>query len=260
IHKIITCADIRCNDSVLEIGPGRGALTEQLAKQAGRLLLVEYDHRLAADLSDCYRNDAQITVIDGDILSVDLESLLTGVPDSWKVVANLPYNISSPVLFRLLDYRKLFSRLVLMLQKEVADRLVASPGCGDYGITTLLLGLWFDMRKEIIVSPGCFHPRPSVDSAVVSFVPLLKPRVEVGCEEIFRRLVKGAFAMRRKTLFNCMKASELAAPEELQFVLDECGIDGKRRGETLSIEEFACLSRRLVCSGRVVYDKGLGTC
>lgn len=250
IDKIIQCAHITPQDSVLEIGPGRGALTEHLARRAGRLVVVEFDHALAAGLAERYRDDPRVTVVDGDILAIDLAAVLAEVPAGWKVVANLPYNISTPVLFRLMEFRTLFSRLVLMLQKEVGERLVASAGCGDYGVTTLLLGLWFDMRREIVVPPGCFHPRPKVDSVVISFVPLAKPRVEVGSEEMFRRVVKGAFAMRRKTLSNCLKAAELVAPDELGQVLAACGIDGQRRGETLSLEEFASLSRRLVESGK----------
>lgn len=245
IDKIIGCADIRPDDALLEIGPGRGALTEQLARLGGRLVVVEYDHALAAGLEERYRDDPRVTVIDGDILAIDLGAALGGRPGGWKVVANLPYNISSPVLFRLMELRAHFSRLVLMLQKEVGDRLVAPAGCADYGVTTLLLGLWFDIRREFIVAPGCFHPRPKVDSVVLSFVPLSKPRVEVGNEEIFRRVVKGAFAMRRKTLFNCLKAAEVVAPDALERLLDGCGIDGRRRGETLSLEEFAALSRGL---------------
>lgn len=245
IDRIIRCADVGPGDSVLEIGPGRGALTGELAQRAGRLLLVEYDHALAAALEEQYRDQPRVTVVDGDILAVDLPTLLGDAPAGWKVVANLPYNISSPVLFRLLEYRVLFSRLVLMLQREVGERLVAAAGCADYGVTTALLGLWFDMRREFIVPPGCFHPRPRVDSVVVSFVPLAEPRVEVGSEETYRRVVKGAFAMRRKTLANCLKGAGLASSGELEAILDACGIDGRRRGETLSLEEFALLSRRL---------------
>jgi 16S rRNA (adenine1518-N6/adenine1519-N6)-dimethyltransferase len=144
-----------------------------------------------------------------------------------------------------MDVRARLSRMVLMLQKEVGDRLVAPPDCADYGVTTVLLGLWFDMRREFIVSPGCFHPRPKVDSVVVSFVPLLAPRVEVGDEAIFRRVVKGAFAMRRKTLSNCLKRAELPAPDGFDTILKECEIDGQRRGETLSLAEIARLSRCL---------------
>jgi 16S rRNA (adenine1518-N6/adenine1519-N6)-dimethyltransferase len=224
-------------------------LTEHLAERAGRLVLVEYDHALAAGLSETYRDEPRVTVVDGDVLALDLVALLGEVPAGWKVVANLPYNISSPVLFRLLECRAVFSRLVLMLQKEVGDRLTASAGNSDYGVTTLLLGLWFDMRREFIVPPGCFHPRPRVDSAVLSFVPLKRPRVEVGSEETFRRVVKGAFAMRRKTLVNCLKAAGLVDPQELGRILDSCGIDGQRRGETLTMEEFASLSRRIAGNG-----------
>src|SRR6185369_15949732 len=197
----------------------------------GRLVLVEYDHALAAELQQRFRDEPRVTVVDGDILAIDFFEVLGTAPATWKVVANLPYNISSPVLFRLLENRALFTRMVLMLQREVAERLVASAGCSDYGVTTALLGLWFDIRREFIVPPGCFSPRPKVDSAVVSFVTLAQPRVEVGSEEMFRRVVKGAFAMRRKTLSNCLKAAQLTAPEDIGSVLDSCGIKGQRRGE-----------------------------
>lgn len=245
IGKIIRSAALAPGDNVLEIGPGRGALTGHLVRGAGRVMLVEYDHALAADLTARFHDNPRVTVVDGDILALDLPKLLGDGTAPWKVVANLPYNISTPVLFRLLECRALFSRLVLMLQREVGERLVAPPGCADYGVTTALLGLWFDMRREFIVPPGCFHPRPKVDSAVISFVPLEAPRLPVGDEETYRRVVKGAFAMRRKTLWNCLKRAEIIPPDELDRVLNESGIDGQRRGETLSMEEFALLSRRL---------------
>lgn len=245
IGNIIASAGLLPGDAVVEIGPGRGALTSRLAANAGRLLLVEYDHALAADLTEQYRDNPGVTVVDGDILTVDLETLLDNDRSDWKVVANLPYNISTQVLFKLMEIRGRLSRMVLMLQKEVGDRLAAQPDTSDYGVTTVLLGLWFDIRREFIVSPGCFHPRPKVDSAVISFVPLSSPRVEVGDELLFRRIVKGAFAMRRKTLYNCLKKTELCGVEELVNVLDQCGINGQRRGETLTMEEFARLSRRL---------------
>jgi len=245
IDKIIHAADIKPDDRVLEIGPGRGALTGYLAGKAGRLVLIEFDHALAAALKERYADQPQITVVDADILAVDLAGLLGEPGPGWKVVANLPYNISTEVLFRLLEVRDRLARMVLMLQKEVGDRLAAAPDCSNYGVTTVLLGLWFDMRREFIVPPGCFHPRPKVDSAVLSFVPLAGPRVPVGDEEVFRRVVKGAFAMRRKTLINCLKAAELTDIESLRGILAECGIEGQRRGETLALDEFAALSRCL---------------
>jgi 16S rRNA (adenine1518-N6/adenine1519-N6)-dimethyltransferase len=244
IDKIIHSANVNPDDNVLEIGPGRGALTEYLVCKAGRLVLIEFDHALAAVLKERYADQPQVTVIDADILAVDLDAILGESSGKWKVVANLPYNISTEVLFRLLEVREKLSRMVLMLQKEVGDRLAAEPDCSNYGVTTVLLGLWFDMRREFIVPPGCFHPRPKVDSAVLSFVPLAAPRAPVGDETVFRRVVKGAFAMRRKTLVNCLKAAELSSAEELNSILAECGIDGRRRGETLSLDEFARLSRR----------------
>jgi 16S rRNA (adenine1518-N6/adenine1519-N6)-dimethyltransferase len=242
IDKIIHSADIKPEDCVLEIGPGRGALTDYLARKAGRLVLIEYDHALAAGLKERYADDPRVTVVDADILAVDLAAVL-GDAAGWKVVANLPYNISTAVLFRLLEVRDRLARMILMLQKEVGDRLVAKPDCSDYGVTTVLLGLWFDMRREFIVSPGSFLPSPKVDSAVLSFVPLPGPRVTVGDESVFRQVVKGAFAMRRKTLINCLKAAELTTIDDLRGILADCGIDGQRRGETLSLDEFAALSR-----------------
>lgn len=242
IDKIVQSAQLQPGESILEIGPGRGALTAKLIEEAGRTLLVEYDHALAADLQQRYNGDQRITVIDGDILAVNLSTLLAG-DEKWKVVANLPYNISTEVLFRLMEVRSRLSRMVLMLQKEVGDRLVARPDCSDYGVTTVLLGLWFDIRREFIVPPGCFNPPPKVDSAVLAFVPLPKPRVEVGSEEVFRRVVKAAFSTRRKTLNNCLKNAALADPAITAEILSECGIDGKRRGETLSLDEFGALSR-----------------
>lgn len=244
IDKIIQSAAIKPDDCVLEIGPGRGALTEYLVRKAGRLVLIEYDHALAAGLKELYADQPQVTVIDADILAVDLAVIL-GDTTGWKVVANLPYNISTAVLFRLMEVKDRLARMILMLQKEVGDRLVAVPDCADYGVTTVLLGLWFNIRREFLVPPGCFKPSPKVDSAVLSFVPLAVPRAPVGDEAVFRRVVKGAFAMRRKTLINCLKAAELTTIDELRGILADCGIEGKRRGETLSMDEFASLSRRL---------------
>jgi len=243
IDKIIHSAAIKADDFVLEIGPGRGALTEHLVRKAGRLVLIEYDHALAAGLKELYADQPQVTVVDADILAVDLAEIMKDAA-GWKVVANLPYNISTAVLFRLMEVRDRLARMILMLQKEVGDRLVAAPDCADYGVTTVLLGLWFDMRREFVVPPGCFKPSPKVDSAVLSFVPLPGPRVTVGDEDVFRRVVKGAFGMRRKTLINCLKAAEFTTVDDLRAILAECGIDGQRRGETLSLEEFAALSRR----------------
>ena len=245
INGIIRTASIKPDQAVLEIGPGRGALTEHLAERAGQLVLIEFDHALAAWHREKYRSNPGVSVIDGDILKVDLEKIMPIRPQGWNVVANLPYNISTEVLFRLLPLHDRLDRMTLMLQKEVGARLTASPDCSEYGVTSVLLGLWFTIRRAFIVSPGCFHPRPKIDSAVLSFVPLSEPRAEVGHEELFRQIVKAAFAMRRKTLFNCLKSADCTKNIDLYAMLEASGIDGQRRGETLSLDEFARLSRWL---------------
>lgn len=242
IEKIIQAADIRPDDAVLEIGPGRGALTEHLAAHAGRLVLIEFDHALAAYHRERHKENDRVTVIDADVLKVDLAAILSQAPGKWNVVANLPYNISTEVLFRLLEVHDRLSRMTLMLQKEVGDRLASAPDCSEYGVTTVLLGLWFDIRRSFIVPPGCFHPRPKIDSAILNFSPLPEPRAVVGNEVLFRSVVKAAFSMRRKTLANCLKSAECAAGTDLESWLNACRIDGRRRGETLSLEEFAKLS------------------
>ncbi|MDD2852185.1 MAG: 16S rRNA (adenine(1518)-N(6)/adenine(1519)-N(6))-dimethyltransferase RsmA [Desulfuromonadaceae bacterium] len=243
IDKIIQAAHIQPDQPVLEIGPGRGALTKHLAKRGGRLVLVEFDHALAAFYRDQHKDNSLVTVIDADVLKVDLDTLLSETSAKWNVVANLPYNISTEVLFRLYAVHNRLARMTLMLQKEVGDRLAAPPDCSAYGVTTVLLGLWFDISRVFIVHPGSFHPSPKVDSVVLNFIPRPEPRAEVGDEDVFRTVVKSAFAMRRKTLANCLKSTELAKTVDWMALLEVCAIDGRRRGETLSLEEFALLSR-----------------
>lgn len=243
ITKILAAAQLSPEDCVLEVGPGRGALTELLAQRVKRLVAVEFDRDLAAILRQRFSAESQVTIHEQDVLKVDFEELLKA--DSFKVVANLPYNISTPVLFRFLEERRRFSRVVVMLQKEVGERLAAPPDCGDYGVLTVLFRQWFDVKREFLVPPGCFHPAPKVDSVVISLVPLAEPRVKVLDQALFERVVKAAFAMRRKTLWNCLKSADLLDPQSLEQVLDLCAIDGRRRGETLDLEEFALLSRTL---------------
>ncbi len=243
IRKILAAAQLQATDCVLEIGPGRGALTELLAERVSRLIAVEFDRDLAALLRERFVGQRQVTIHEQDILKVDFEQLMGG--QRYKVVANLPYNISTPVLFRLLEERHRFSKLVVMLQKEVGERLSAQPDCSDYGILTVLFRQWFDIKKEFLVPPGCFFPPPKVDSVVISLVPLAASRVEVTNQALFEKVVKAGFSMRRKTLWNCLKSADLLDPSQLEAVLQQCGIDGRRRGETLSLDEFALLSRCL---------------
>jgi 16S rRNA (adenine1518-N6/adenine1519-N6)-dimethyltransferase len=249
LSRIVSCVAPTPDDAILEVGPGRGALTKLLAASGAKFLAVEWDRDLLPILNAEFAGQANVEIGHGDILRVDIEQLLNsrGGGKKWKVAANLPYNISSQVLFRFMECSSLFERLVLMLQKEVGDRLVAPAGCKDYGALTVLLRLHFDIRREFLVKPGSFRPIPKVDSAVLSFTPLERPRVEVGDEDFFRRLVKGAFNQRRKTLLNTLRSAGIGSEDgSLQAALSRCGIDGGRRGETLSLEEFAALSRELL--------------
>ena len=249
LSRIVACVAPESGDHILEVGPGRGALSRMLAASGATFLAIEWDRDLLPLLNAEFAASPNVEIGHGDILRVDLRQLLSsrGPGRKWKVAANLPYNISSQVLFRFLECGDLFERLVLMLQKEVGDRLVAPAGCKDYGALTVLLRLHFDIRKEFPVKPGSFRPIPKVDSAVLSFTPLERPRAEVGDEDYFRRLVKGAFNQRRKTLLNSLRSAGFDAEDAtLSEALARSGIDGGRRGETLSLDEFAALSRELL--------------
>jgi 16S rRNA (adenine1518-N6/adenine1519-N6)-dimethyltransferase len=247
LEQIVAAVDVAPGDAVLEVGPGRGALTTLLAEHAGRLVAIELDRQLVPQLRAHFAAQEHVEIVEADILSVDIPHLLTQRgAGRWKVAANLPYNISTPVLFRLLDCREFFSRLVLMFQREVGERLMAFPGGKEYGALSVLFRLHFDVNRVMNVRPGAFYPVPKVDSVVLRFTPLTAPRVEVGDEAFFRRVVKAAFSQRRKTLWNCLRAAGLIEGDDrLLMALQRGGIDGSRRGETLSLDEFAALTRAL---------------
>ena len=247
LDRIAGLVDRNPEARILEVGPGRGALTRLLAADGAHVLAIEVDRQLAPLLAQEFHDAGTVEIIQADILRTDLAELLRSRWEGrWTVAANLPYNISSQVLFLFLENRSHFSRLVLMLQKEVGERLVARPATKEYGILSVLFQMFFDIRREILVKPGSFHPVPKVDSVVLSFTLLPEPRAEVGDEALFRRVVKAAFGQRRKTLWNCLKSLEPGPGEqELTAVLAACNIDGRRRGETLSLDEFAALTRGL---------------
>jgi 16S rRNA (adenine1518-N6/adenine1519-N6)-dimethyltransferase len=251
LANIVKAADISPEDMVLEVGPGRGALTARLAEAAARVVAVEYDRDLVPLLRNELCRYQSLEVINADILRLDLqEALGYSVGDKWKVVANLPYNISSQILFRFIEERAMFSEMLLMLQKEVGERLLAPPSCKDYGVLTVFCRLYFDVERVLSVKPASFRPVPRVDSVVLRFRVLGKPRVEVGDESLFRRVVKASFAQRRKTLLNCLKGMDASADEaSLRRVLESAGIDPRRRGETLSLDDFALLTKHILSAG-----------
>jgi len=240
VDRILEAADLESSDSLLEIGPGLGALTDRLLPCVGQLHVMELDRDLAASLQA--RPEGNLQVHMGDALRLDWSELLT--EPTYKLVANLPYNISSQILFKILDNRQLFSRLVLMFQQEVGDRLCAEPSTKQYGILSVLCQNWFDVRRVVRVPPGAFFPPPKVHSVVLRFDALEQPRIAVADERFFRQVVKGAFGQRRKTLRNSLQGAGLSF-DGLVEAMDGIGIDSGRRAETLSLEEFGALAEML---------------
>ncbi|MBI2963995.1 MAG: 16S rRNA (adenine(1518)-N(6)/adenine(1519)-N(6))-dimethyltransferase RsmA [Deltaproteobacteria bacterium] len=237
VARIVAEANV-AGRTVVEIGPGLGALSEALAEGAARLDLVEIETRLAERLREQFRGRPQVRVLAADALRVDYEALVGAGPRAL-VVANLPYSVGSQILLRLIEARAGFERLVVMLQREVAERLVARPGSKAYGTITLWTALYGRAELLFRVSPAAFVPRPKIESAVVSIALDVEPRVALADEQHFRTVVRAAFAQRRKMLRAAL--ARLATPGEIEAA----GIDPRRRGETLSIEEFARLSNEL---------------
>jgi 16S rRNA (adenine1518-N6/adenine1519-N6)-dimethyltransferase len=249
VNKLIAASGITADDAVVEIGPGRGAITRPLAERCARLLAIEVDRDLAADLDAS--KPANVTVVTGDVLAVDLVPVLTewlgappGPANQFRIVGNLPYNISSPILFRLIELASATSGprdALLMLQKEVADRLIAKVGTGDYGVLTVLTSLHADVTRVLSLPPGAFRPPPKVHSAVVrlTFRP---PQVEIEDAERFVRMVRTMFTQRRKTAGNALKPFAAETDTDSAAILMRVGIDPNRRPETLELREFAALS------------------
>lgn len=223
---------------VVEIGAGLGALSDLLGERARRLILVEVDPALADDLRTRFASRTNVSVIEADALSVDFDALIGGDARAL-VVANLPYSVGSQILLRLLEERRRFDRLVLMLQREVVERLTASPGTKAYGALSVWTALAGEARLLFRVPAGAFRPRPKVESAVVDVRLAREPRVALDDEHRLRAVVRAAFGQRRKTLRNAL--APLASPDDLAGA----GIDPSRRGETLTLEEFARLANAL---------------
>ena len=255
VEKLVTSLDLQPTDSILEIGPGRGALTRALARRAARVLAIEIDRDLASLLER--EHDSNVTVIAGDFLAIDLENAIrtwpgeTAVPPGGvRVVGNLPYNVSSPILFRLLELAPAtgLRDASLMLQKEVADRLVAPVGTGEYGVLTILTALRADVTRVLSLPPGAFRPAPKVHSAVVRLTFRPAP-VAIGDERLLVRMVRSMFTQRRKTLLNALKPLAIDLGVSAGEALRRSGIDGQRRPETLTLAETAALGRAFETPG-----------
>ena len=247
-RRIAAAAGVTAGDLVVEIGPGAGALTEALLGRAGHLLAIEVDPRLHALVMDRFGAAAHATWVLGDALTYDYQAEVPRLAAGRRalVVANLPYAAATPILLRLLDCGRLFSALVVMLQREVGDRLAAAPGTKAYGPLTLAVQLRAAVRRLFAVPPTAFHPRPAVASAVMALEPHAVPPVPTADWPAVESVVRAAFGRRRKMLRQALAAAGTGlARARAAAVLEAAGIDGRRRGETLSLEEFHRLALAL---------------
>ena len=238
-HKLIEAIGPSREDRFLEIGPGPGALTLRLAQLASHVTAIEVDPDMIGALRP--RLPGNVELVEGDILEADLTAVAHG---TMRVAGNLPYNVSSPILFRLLAARRagaLFTDATLMLQREVADRIVSGPGTKDYGVLSILVQLHADVRIVLTLPPGAFRPAPKVHSAVVrlTFRP---PAVQLTDEALFEAMVRSMFTQRRKTLSNALKPFAETRGATAASALRDAGIDPQRRPETLQLDELARLA------------------
>lgn len=242
LDAIVDAAGLAGEETVVEIGAGTGNLTSRLAAKAGRVIAVEFDRDMLRALRGEIVSD-NVDIIEQDALKADYREILEGAKGKAVVVANLPYNIATEIVFRLLDVHGLFSKMLLMTQLEVARRITANVGTKDYGVLAVLTNLWAKTAMALTVPAGAFRPKPKVDSAVIGFEMLDEPRVKIGDEDVFRKVVRTAFGQRRKTLANSLAANPFGMDREaVRGWLDGCGISAQRRAETLTMEEFAALA------------------
>lgn len=240
IRKIIELADLRPTETVLEIGPGRGALTCALCTVAQKVIAVEIDPKLVEYLAQTLSDCSNLEIRAGDALEFPYHAL----PKGTVIVANLPYYISTPLLFKLYEAQDRIDRMILMLQHEVARRLVAKPRTNDYGILSVLTQYRTEPSLAFRVSASCFRPRPEVDSAVVRLVMRQQRPIHVEDERLFIRIVRAAFAHRRKTVVNSLR-DEGFPPDHIAHALQKAGVTSSRRAETLTLEEFAALANAM---------------
>lgn len=245
-RHIVESAEIGGHDVAVEIGPGLGALTQHATRRAQRLHLVEVDRDLAELLASCLGDaGAAAEVHRQDVLDFDFTAMSRAEGRRLVVLGNLPYNISSPLVFRFLDHADALDRAVVMLQKEVGDRLTAAPGTKEYGVLSVLLPAFADVRMLFKVGPGAFRPQPKVDSVVLRIDFKEEPLVSPSQYEFLKLVVNTAFQKRRKTLRNSLKALPGEADESLQTAFLESSIDPGRRPETLDTGEFIRLAQEL---------------
>ncbi len=253
LGKIIDAADVEKNDGVIEIGPGIGTLTGRLSERAGKVVAIEIDSRLIPILEDTLSDCDNIRIINDDIMKIDLRKLIKDEFDGMnvKVVANLPYYITTPIVMELLEERLPIDSITIMVQKEVADRMRADSGTKDYGALSLAVQYYADTYYAANVPPNCFIPRPKVGSGVIRLDVRKAPEIEVANEELMFGIIRAAFNQRRKTLVNAVSNNEMLSisKEDLTEALIKLGIPTTIRGEALDLSQFAALSNILTETG-----------
>jgi 16S rRNA (adenine1518-N6/adenine1519-N6)-dimethyltransferase len=245
MRKIIAVLDIQSDQTVVEIGAGLGFMTALAAEQARHVIALEVDPSLVMILKDKFKDYRNVEIIQQDVLKYDFSSAVReNAEKNIKILGNVPYYIASPILFRLLDFRRCLSTVVLLLQKEMVDRITAFPGTKDYGIPSVILSMFFRTSREMDVPGSCFYPEPRVNSAVLKMTVRNRPLAVLSDEDLFSRIVRTAFSKRRKTLLNNLRSGPWPGYDEgkISDILQETDIDGGRRAETLSAAEFGLLS------------------
>ncbi|MBI4710715.1 MAG: ribosomal RNA small subunit methyltransferase A [Nitrospirae bacterium] len=237
LKKIVDCAGITPKDTVVEIGPGKGIMTRILAERAKKGIELELDRKLAAGLKGVFAGESNVEIIEADAIKFPYET----INGTFKVVANIPYYATTPILFRLLEFKKKILSMTLLLQKEVARRIIASPGGKDYGVLSITTQLYTKPKLKFLVSRGSFTPPPKVDSAVVHFEVSNCPLFKICDEMFFLKVVRTAFSQRRKTITNSLKSFD-----GIKEAVVQANIDPKSRPEVLSIEDFVRLSDTLI--------------
>ena len=241
LRKIIEVTELKQGDVILEIGPGLGALTEELVKRVKNVIAVELDKKLCQILKESLKCHGNVEIIQGDIRKFSFSAYRQ---DRFTVIGNLPYYITTPVIVYLLQQRDYISSILITVQKEVAKRLVANPGKKDYGAITCFVRYYANPSILFYIKRTSFWPQPEVDSAFIKLEPSKKPAADVLDEELFFKIIRAAFQKRRKIILNALR--DIISKERLLEIFKNMGIDPKRRGETLSLEEFARIANQCI--------------
>lgn len=235
-ERIVEASGVDSDDKVIEIGPGHGIMTRFIAERAKELIAIELDKRLFSNLQKAFVAYSNITLINKDVMEYDF-----GQHEPFKVIANIPYYITTPIIFKLIEEKNDLQSMTLTIQKEVAERIVAKPGSKRYGVLSLMVQFYGRTDILFTIPAGAFKPRPKVDSAVITIERRIEPPVQVNDQGIFRKVIKTSFAGRRKMISNTLKSF---CPD-IKAIMNEINIDPSRRPETLSMEEFARLSNAI---------------